>query len=148
MLRMRALIQRVSSAKVTVAGQIVGAITQGTLALVAVQPDDSEANADKLLYKLLNYRMFADEKDKMNRSLIEVQGGLLIVSQFTLAADTKSGLRPSFSSAASPALGECLYNYLVEQAKKQHAKVATGRFGASMQVALTNDGPVTFLLES
>lgn len=148
MLRMRALIQRVSSAKVTVAGQIVGAITQGTLALVAVQPDDSEANADKLLYKLLNYRMFADEKDKMNRSLIEEQGGLLIVSQFTLAADTKSGLRPSFSSAASPALGECLYNYLVEQAKKQHAKVATGRFGASMQVALTNDGPVTFLLES
>ncbi len=148
MLRMRALIQRVTSAKVTVAGQIVGAITQGTLALVAVQPDDSEANADKLLYKLLNYRMFADEKDKMNRSLIEEQGGLLIVSQFTLAADTKSGLRPSFSSAASPALGECLYNYLVEQAKKQHAKVATGRFGASMQVALTNDGPVTFLLES
>ncbi len=145
---MRALIQRVTSAKVTVAGQIVGAITQGTLALVAVQPDDSEANADKLLYKLLNYRMFADEKDKMNRSLIEEQGGLLIVSQFTLAADTKSGLRPSFSSAASPALGECLYNYLVEQAKKQHAKVATGRFGASMQVALTNDGPVTFLLES
>lgn len=148
MLKVRALTQRVIKAHVSVADQIVGEIAQGILALVAVQPNDTEANADKLLHKLLNYRMFGDENNKMNRSLTEVQGGLLLVSQFTLAADTKSGLRPSFSCAASPELGRRLFNYLVEQAIKQYPKVATGCFGANMQVALINDGPVTFLLDS
>lgn len=144
---MRALIQRVTSARVTVADKIVGEIAQGSLVLVAVQPEDNEQKADKLLHKLLNYRVFADENDKMNRSILDINGGLLLVSQFTLAADTKSGLRPSFSSAASPDLGEKLFNYLVAQAKQQCDKVATGSFGANMQVFLVNDGPVTFLLE-
>lgn len=145
---MKGLLQRVSAARVDVAGETVGAIDQGLLVLVGVEPQDSQASADKLLHKLLNYRVFADAEGKMNLSLGAVGGGLLLVSQFTLAADTRSGLRPSFSSAAPPALGEELFDYLVVQARLKHPQVATGRFGADMQVHLVNDGPVTFLLES
>ena len=145
---MKALIQRVRQARVEVADEVVGSIDQGLLVLVGVEREDDRARADKLLHKLLRYRVFSDENGKMNRSLSDVSGGLLLVSQFTLAADTGSGLRPSFSTAAPPALGEELYNYLVAQARLQHAKVACGRFGADMQVYLQNDGPVTFLLEA
>ncbi|BCG27455.1 D-aminoacyl-tRNA deacylase [Pseudomonas tohonis] len=145
---MKGLLQRVSAARVDVAGETVGAIDRGLLVLVGVEPQDSRASADKLLHKLLNYRVFSDAEGKMNLSLGAVGGGLLLVSQFTLAADTRSGLRPSFSSAAPPALGEELFDYLVQQARLKHPQVATGRFGADMQVHLVNDGPVTFLLES
>ena len=145
---MKALIQRVRGARVEVAGEIVGAIDQGLLALVGVEPQDNPASVAKLLHKLLNYRVFSDADGKMNLSLKDVGGGLLLVSQFTLAADTKSGLRPSFSSAAPPALGAELFEQLVVLACQQHPQVATGRFGADMQVHLVNDGPVTFLLES
>lgn len=144
---MKALLQRVRGARVEVAGEVVGAIDQGLLVLVGVEPQDSEASADKLLHKLLNYRVFADDDGKMNRSLKDVGGGLLLVSQFTLAADTKGGMRPSFSSAAPPAQGAALFDYLLARAGEQHAPVASGRFGADMQVHLVNDGPVTFLLE-
>ena len=145
---MKALIQRVRKAHVEVAGEVVGAIDQGLLVLVGVEPQDSEASAAKLLHKLLNYRVFSDCDGKMNLSLTEVAGGLLLVSQFTLAADTRKGLRPGFSTAAPPALGEALFDHLVGLARQQHDPVATGRFGADMQVHLINDGPVTFLLES
>ena len=147
---MKALIQRVRQARVEVADEVVGSIDQGLLVLVGVEREDDRARADKLLHKLLRYRVFSDENGKMNRSLSDVSGGLLLVSQFTLAAGTGtgSGLRPSFSTAAPPALGEELYDYLVAQARLQHAKVACGRFGADMQVYLQNDGPVTFLLEA
>jgi D-aminoacyl-tRNA deacylase len=144
---MKALIQRVRGARVEVAGEVVGAIDQGLLALVGVEPQDSPEAVAKLLHKLLNYRVFGDAEGKMNLSLGDVGGGLLLVSQFTLAADTKSGLRPSFSSAAPPAQGAALFELLVEQARARHPQVATGRFGAEMQVHLVNDGPVTFLLE-
>jgi len=145
---MKGLIQRVRQARVEVAGEVVGAIDQGLLVLVGVEREDDQARADKLLHKLLNYRVFSDEQGKMNRSLKDIGGGLLLVSQFTLAADTRSGLRPSFSSAAPPAQGEALYDYLLAQARDQHPLVACGRFGAEMQVHLVNDGPATFLLES
>ncbi|MBD7977022.1 MULTISPECIES: D-aminoacyl-tRNA deacylase [Pseudomonas] len=145
---MKALIQRVRGARVEVGGEIVGAIDQGLLALVGIEPQDTPASVAKLLKKLLNYRVFSDAEGKMNLSLTDVEGGLLLVSQFTLAADTKSGLRPSFSTAAAPALGEQLFDHLVTLARAQHPQVATGRFGADMQVHLVNDGPVTFLLES
>ena len=144
---MKGLLQRVSAARVEVEGEVVGAIDQGLLVLVGVEPQDTEASADKLLHKLLNYRVFSDEGGKMNLSLKDVDGGLLLVSQFTLAADTKSGMRPSFSSAAPPAQGAALFDYLLARARAQHAQVASGRFGADMQVHLVNDGPVTFLLE-
>ena len=145
---MKALIQRVRQAHVEVAGEVVGAIDQGLLVLVGVEPQDSEASAAKLLHKMLNYRVLSDSDGKMNLSLTEVAGGLLLVSQFTLAADTRKGLRPGFSTAAPPALGEALFDHLVDLARQQHDPVATGRFGADMQVHLINDGPVTFLLES
>lgn len=144
---MKGLLQRVASARVEVAGEVVGAVDQGLLVLVAVEPDDTPAHADKLLHKLLNYRVFSDEQGKMNRSLTDVAGGLLLVSQFTLAADTQSGLRPSFSRAAPPALGAQLFDYLLTRARVLHPTVASGRFGADMQVHLVNDGPVTFLLQ-
>ncbi len=144
---MKALIQRVTEASVAVEGKVIGEIDIGVLALVGIEPNDTTEKADKLLHKLLNYRIFADENDKMNRSLADIKGGLLLVSQFTLAADTKSGLRPSFSTAASPALGEELFNYLLTQAKQKHTPVATGCFGANMQIHLINNGPVTFLLD-
>lgn len=145
---MKALLQRVRHARVEVAGEVVGAIDQGLLVLIGVEREDDPARADRLLHKLLNYRVFADDEGRMNRSLKDVGGGLLLVSQFTLAADTRSGLRPSFSSAAPPAEGEQLYDYLLAQARELHPLVACGRFGADMQVQLLNDGPVTFLLES
>ncbi|MGC5699999.1 D-tyrosyl-tRNA(Tyr) deacylase [Pseudomonas sp. NFXW11] len=145
---MKGLLQRVAGARVEVAGEIVGSVDRGLLVLVAVEPEDTRASADKLLHKLLNYRVFSDAEGKMNLSLADVQGGLLLVSQFTLAADTKSGLRPSFSSAAPPALGEELFDYLLVKAQQLHGKVASGRFGADMQVHLVNDGPVTFLLQT
>jgi len=145
---MKGLLQRVRGARVEVAGEVVGAVDQGLLVLVAVEPGDTRANADKLLHKLLNYRVFSDVEGKMNLSLADVGGGLLLVSQFTLAADTKSGLRPSFSTAAPPALGEEIFDYLLGKAKQMHGTVASGRFGADMQVHLVNDGPVTFLLQT
>ncbi|AMA47447.1 D-aminoacyl-tRNA deacylase [Pseudomonas alabamensis] len=144
---MKALIQRVRQARVEVAGEVVGAIDQGLLALVAVEPGDTREHADKLLHKLLNYRVFSDEQGKMNLSLKDCAGGLLLVSQFTLAADTRSGMRPSFSTAAPPALGAELFAYLLAQAQAVHDPVGSGRFGADMQVHLVNDGPVTFLLQ-
>jgi D-tyrosyl-tRNA(Tyr) deacylase len=143
----KGLLQRVRSARVEVGAEIVGAVDQGLLVLVAVEPGDTRAHADKLLHKLLNYRVFSDEQGKMNLSLKDIQGGLLLVSQFTLAADTQSGLRPSFSSAAPPALGAELFEYLLGQARALHGTVESGRFGADMQVHLVNDGPVTFMLQ-
>jgi len=145
---MKTLIQRVRAARVEVAGEVVGAIDQGLLALVGVEPQDTPASVEKALHKLLNYRVFSDAAGKMNLSLSDIGGGLLLVSQFTLAADTKGGLRPSFSSAAPPALGAELFDLLAAQARAKHPQVATGQFGADMQVHLVNDGPVTFLLES
>jgi D-aminoacyl-tRNA deacylase len=145
---MKALLQRVTQARVEVADRVVGAIDQGLLVLVGVEPQDSPASAAKLLHKLLNYRVFADAAGKTNLSLRDVNGGLLLVSQFTLVADTHSGLRPSFSSAAPPALAAQLFDYLLSQAQQQHVKVASGEFAADMQVHLVNDGPVTFLLQT
>src|SRR5690348_10344319 len=144
---MKALLQRVRGARVEVEGEIVGAVDQGLLVLVAVEPDDTRASADKLLNKLLNYRVFSDAEGKMNLSLADVGGGLLLVSQFTLAADTKSGLRPSFSTAAPPEVAEPGFNKLVQACRDRHAgRVESGRFRAHMIVRLINDGPVTFLL--
>ncbi|WP_445619990.1 D-aminoacyl-tRNA deacylase [Kushneria sp. Sum13] len=145
---MRALIQRVSQASVQVEGKRIGAIDQGLLALIGVERDDTPERAEKLLHKMLNYRIFSDDQGRMNLGLSTVEGGLLLVSQFTLVADTRKGLRPGFSNGASPADGERLFNHLVELARKAHANVETGRFGADMQVSLINDGPVTFMLES
>ncbi|MGS2745140.1 D-aminoacyl-tRNA deacylase [Halomonas sp. LS-001] len=145
---MKALIQRVSRASVEVDEQTVGRIGRGLLVLVGVEKNDTDAQADKLLHKLLHYRVFSDAQGKMNLNVQQAEGELLLVSQFTLAADTHKGLRPSFSSAASPEEGERLFNYLVAQAKLTSTPIATGEFGADMQVALINDGPVTFLLES
>lgn len=145
---MKALMQRVSQARVDVAGETIGAIDQGLLVLIGIEPQDTPTSADKMLHKLLNYRVFSDADAKMNLSLTDVNGGLLLVSQFTLAADTKSGMRPSFSKAAPPALGAELFGYLVTKARTSHPTVETGQFGADMQVHLVNDGPVTFLLET
>lgn len=145
---MKVLIQRVKQASVVVEGQTIGAIDQGLLALVGVERDDSDAAVEKMLHKLLHYRVFSDAEGKMNLNLQQVNGGLLLVSQFTLAAETRKGLRPGFSSAAAPAEGERLFNQLVAKAQSAWPNVATGQFGADMQVALVNDGPVTFLLES
>jgi D-tyrosyl-tRNA(Tyr) deacylase len=141
-----ALIQRVSNASVRIDGEEVGAIGQGVLALVGVERGDGEAEAARLAERVIAYRMFADAQGKMNLSLKEIAGELLAVPQFTLAADTNSGLRPSFSSAASPAEGEALFIKFAEKAAEA-VHVATGRFGADMQVSLVNDGPVTFWLQ-
>ncbi len=140
------LLQRVTEASVTVEGAVVGAIGAGLLVLVGVEKGDAESQADRLLERLLGYRVFSDDQGRMNRSLAEVGGGLLLVSQFTLAADTDKGTRASFSSAAPPEEGRRLFDYLVAKARATHPEVATGEFGAHMQVALTNDGPVTFRL--
>ncbi len=145
---MRGLIQRVRHASVSVDGDTVGAIDQGILLLLGVEKDDSEASLDKLLHKLLNYRIFSDADGKMNLSVSDIDGGVLVVSQFTLAADTRKGLRPGFSTAAAPAQAEALYNRFVDKLKLAHRQVATGIFAADMQVSLLNDGPVTFLLET
>ncbi|RUL63130.1 D-tyrosyl-tRNA(Tyr) deacylase [Dyella dinghuensis] len=145
---MIALIQRVLSARVDVENETVGAIGPGLLALVAVQPDDGETQTKRMLERLLGYRVFSDDAGKMNRSLTDTGGGLLLVSQFTLAADTRSGMRPSFTSAAPPEHGRQWFERLVELAKKSHPTVEIGRFGAHMEVHLVNDGPVTFWLET
>lgn len=145
---MIALIQRVEESKVVVDGETIGEIGQGIMALIGVERGDDVASADKLLKKILGYRIFSDDDDKMNLSLEAISGGLLLVPQFTLAADTKSGMRPSFSSAAPPAQGEELFDYLVTKAKGAYEKVETGQFGADMKVHLINDGPVTFTLKA
>ena len=144
---MLSLIQRVTQASVSVEGQAIGAIGPGLLALVAVEPGDGEAQFLRMAERLLGYRIFADEAGKMNRSLADTGGGLLLVSQFTLAADTRSGMRPSFTTAAPPDEAERGYNRLVEMCRQKHPPgVETGRFGAHMVISLINDGPVTFLL--
>ena len=144
---MLSLIQRVASASVTVDDVVVGAIGPGLLALVGIEPGDGEAQVARMAERLLGYRVFADEAGRMNRSLADTGGGLLLVSQFTLAADTRSGMRPSFTSAAPPVEAERTFNRLVEACRARHAAgVETGRFGAHMVVSLVNDGPVTFLL--
>ena len=143
---MISILQRVKQARVEIDGQVAGSIGPGLLALVCAERGDTEAEADKLLAKMLKLRIFADDAGKMNRSVQDVGGGLLIVSQFTLAADTSGGNRPSFTRAAPPAEGERLYDYIVQRARALHPEVATGRFGADMQVHLLNDGPVTIPL--
>ncbi|MEJ2508759.1 MAG: D-aminoacyl-tRNA deacylase [Gammaproteobacteria bacterium] len=142
------LLQRVTEARVEVDGARIGAIGPGLLVLVGVERADTQAQADRLLERLLGYRVFADSEGRMNLSVTDVQGGLLLVPQFTLAADTAKGMRPSFTPAAPPAEGERLFDYLADSARGQYANVATGRFGADMQVSLTNDGPVTFWLRT
>ena len=143
---MISILQRVAEARVEVDGQVIGQIKHGLLALVCAEKGDTEAEADKLLAKMLKLRIFQDEAGKMNKSVVDVAGGLLIVSQFTLAADTTGGNRPSFTNAAPPADGERLYDYVVAQARKLHPVVGTGSFGADMKVYLMNDGPVTIPL--
>lgn len=140
---MQALIQRVTHASVSVGNETIGAIGPGLLVLLCAERGDTDAVADKLLAKLLKLRIFSDEAGKMNRSVQDVAGGLLIVSQFTLAADTSGGNRPSFTGAAAPDEGRRLYEHFVAQARSAHPVVQTGRFAADMQVALVNDGPVT-----
>ena len=144
---MKALIQRVSSAKVEVKSDIIGEIDHGLLVFIGIEKYDELAEADKMIKRLLSYRIFYDADDKMNLSVSDIKGGVLLVSQFTLVADTSSGTRPGFSTAKPPKEAEELYNYFVRQMQKAHDTVATGIFGADMQVSLTNDGPVTFLLE-
>jgi len=145
---MIALIQRVQSARVDVGDELVGRIGAGLLALVAVQPDDSEAQTRRMLERLLGYRVFADDTGRMNRSLKDTGDGLLLVSQFTLAADTRSGMRPSFTRAAAPEHGRLWFDRLVTLARDAHPGVETGRFGAHMMIQLVNDGPVTFWLDT
>ena len=144
---MKALLQRVTEARVEVHGATVGQIGAGLLVLVCAERGDSEAQADKLLTKILKLRIFSDDGGKMNRSLQDVAGGLLIVSQFTLAADVSSGNRPSFTAAAAPDAGRKLYDFFVAQATAAHPLVQTGQFGADMKVHLVNDGPVTIPLQ-
>ncbi len=145
--KMQGLIQRVKSATVDVAGERVGEIAQGILLLLSIEKNDTQLTADKLIDKILAYRIFADEKNKMNCSVQNINGGVLVVSQFTLVADTNKGLRPSFSKAAAPSDAQALYDYFVTQIRSKHRTVAAGIFAADMQVSLVNDGPVTFLLQ-
>jgi len=141
------VLQRVSEARVEIAGEVVGQIGAGLLVLLCAEPDDTEAVGERVLAKLLKLRIFGDAAGKMNLSVQDIAGGLLIVSQFTLAADTKSGNRPGFTGAAPPALGESLYDAFVRSARAAHPVVQTGRFGADMKVHLVNDGPVTIPLQ-
>jgi len=143
----KALLQRVSRAHVEIAGQAVGEIGRGIVVLLGLDRDDDRAIADRMLDKLLAYRVFPDADGRMNCSVAQVSGGVLLVSQFTLSADTRKGLRPGFSPAMPPAEAQPLYEYMLGQLRRRHAEVAAGVFGADMQVSLTNDGPVTFLLE-
>jgi D-tyrosyl-tRNA(Tyr) deacylase len=142
------LVQRVTRANVVVDGETVGEIAAGILLLLGVEKHDDKAKSDKLLHKVLNYRIFPDDDGHMNLSLLDVQGELLVVSQFTLAADTQKGLRPSFSSAAPPDIAELIYEDFLAEARIRLGKIATGQFGADMAVSLLNDGPVTFLLNT
>ena len=143
---MIALIQRVTQAEVRVRTEVTGAIRRGVLAFIGVQREDTESDADRLLERLLTYRIFADDQGRMNLDVRAVGGGVLLVSQFTLAADTRSGTRPGFSTAAAPERARALFDYLVAQARAAHPDIGTGEFGADMQVSLVNDGPVTFWL--
>lgn len=145
---MIALLQRVSRASVSVADECIGEIGNGLLVLIGVEPDDSDIELNHLLKKILGYRVFSDGEGKMNLSLQQTGGGLLLVPQFTLAADTKKGMRPGFSTAAPPETGRQLFQRLVDRAKEQHPTVAQGEFGGDMQVSLINDGPATFILRS
>lgn len=144
---MKALLQRVSSARVEIDGETVGAIDRGLLVLLGLDKGDDLALGQRLLDKLLAYRVFPDDDGRMNRSVADIDGGVLLVSQFTLSADTRKGLRPSFTSALPPGEAQPLYDQLLQALRDRHDRVAAGRFGADMQVSLTNDGPVTFLLE-
>ncbi|MDP9082716.1 MAG: D-aminoacyl-tRNA deacylase [Pseudomonadota bacterium] len=145
---MIALLQRVVQADVSIEAKSVGAIGRGLLVLLGVQPRDTEESANRLLARVLEYRVFPDQTGKMNLSLTQIRGGLLLVPQFTLAANTQKGLRPGFSSAAPPEVGRRLYEVFVALARARHGTVETGAFGADMQVSLTNDGPVTLWLET
>ncbi len=144
---MIALIQRVTEAKVVVNNKNIGEIQQGVLAFIGIEKNDSEEQVTRLLDKVLSYRIFADSDDKMNLCVKDIDGGLLLVPQFTLAADTQKGCRPGFSSAAPPGLGEELFDKFVEQAKSKYKYIETGQFGADMKISLLNDGPVTFWLQ-
>lgn len=145
---MLTIIQRVTEAQVVVNNETIGKIDQGIMALVAIEKEDAESEANRLLEKILSYRIFADENDKMNLSLRDIEGGLLVIPQFTLAANTKSGNRPSFSSAATPEKGFQLFSYFCQQAMEKYPATEFGQFGADMKVSLTNDGPVTFTLKT
>jgi len=142
-----ALLQRVTEARVTVAGECIAEIETGLLAFIGVERGDGEAQAERMLERLLGYRIFSDAGGHMNLSLEQIRGALLLVPQFTLPADTRKGARPSFSPAAAPEEGKILFDHLLACAKSQHSNVQSGRFGADMQVALVNDGPVTFMLQ-
>ncbi len=144
---MKALIQRVSQANVTVSGETIGEIDAGILLLLGVEKEDTQKCVERMLKKIVNYRIFSDANGKMNLSLNDTGGGLLVVSQFTLVAQTNKGSRPGFSTGASPEHGELIYNNFVDAARSTHPIVATGKFGADMQVSLVNDGPVTFMFE-
>lgn len=144
---MIALIQRVTTANVDVDGKCIAEIKQGMLVFIGVEKNDSEIQADRLLQRILGYRIFVDNDDKMNLNLSDIAGGLLLVPQFTLAADTQKGMRPGFSSAANPLDGKILFHYLLAQAREKYHHTEAGEFGADMQVALVNDGPVTFWLQ-
>ena len=145
---MIALIQRVSEAKVVVNNKNIAEIQQGVLAFIGIEKDDSTIQASRLVDKILSYRIFSDKEGKMNLSVQDIKGGLLLVPQFTLAADTQKGCRPGFSSAAAPALGEKLFNEFIKQAKNKYQYIETGQFGEDMKVSLLNDGPVTFWLQA
>lgn len=145
---MKALLQRVSSASVSVAGECVGEIGTGLLVLLGLDRGDDRAGAERMLERILAYRIFADGEGRMNRSVTDINGGVLLVSQFTLSADTGRGLRPGFSGAMAPQEARPLYDFVLAELQRRHSPVAAGLFGADMQVSLTNDGPVTFLLES
>lgn len=144
---MIALIQRVTHASVEVNQRTIGEIKQGLLVFLGMEKNDTETQAERLIDKVLSYRVFADAADKMNLCVKDIKGGVLLVPQFTLAADTQSGNRPSFSPAASPEKAETLFNYCVEQAQRKYERIELGQFGADMKVSLLNDGPVTFLLQ-
>ena len=145
---MKALLQRVSSASVSVAGECVGEIGTGLLVLLGLDRGDDRAGAERMIERILAYRIFADSEGRMNRSVTDINGGVLLVSQFTLSADTGRGLRPGFSGAMAPQEARPLYDFVLAELQRRHSPVAAGLFGADMQVSLTNDGPVTFLLES
>ncbi len=144
---MIALLQRVTQASVTVGDEKIADIQQGLLVFLGVEKHDSEAQSDRLLERVLNYRIFSDEQDKMNLNVRDITGGVLVVPQFTLAANTNKGNRPSFTSAAPPQHGKLLYDYFITQSKRQYNQIDTGQFGADMKIALVNDGPVTFWLQ-
>ena len=144
---MIALIQRVNYAKVVIEGQLYSEINKGVLALIGIEKEDTNATAEKLLERILSYRIFADDEDKMNLSVKDIEGEVMLVSQFTLAAETDKGLRPSFSSAMPPDVAKTIFNHLVDVAKTNYAKIGTGQFGNEMKISLENDGPVTFRLE-